>query len=72
MNTLEEQISLLKASGYHQLTDPYLMPVEEEEFECAKAQLNKHNPIPFVCIWYSPDEVAIWSVPVVAPVAEDQ
>ena len=57
--TTSEEIERLRLIGFNPLTFPYVLPMEEEEFENAKAQLKDE---PFALVWTAPDEVEIWTV----------
>ncbi len=57
--TSKEEIERLRLIGMHPLTFPYVLPMEEEEFERAKAQLAGE---PYALVWYDDTEVEIWTV----------
>ena len=57
--TTPDEIERLKLIGFRALTYPYVLPMEEEEFEAAKAQL---HPEPYALVWFTDSEVEIWTV----------
>ncbi len=57
--TSPEEIERLKLIGFNPLTYAYVLPMEEEEFERAKAQL---GPEPYALVWHDSSEVEIWTV----------
>ncbi len=59
--TSPEEIQRLRFIGFRPLTYPYLLPLEEEEFERARAQLAK-DFVPHVLVYHTQDEVEIWTV----------
>lgn len=65
-----QAIESLVKLGYQPLTTPYIMPVEEEIFQRALAQLKK-GQVSHAIIYQSPEEVEIWTIPNKPTAAED-
>lgn len=61
MRTPQENINSLRMIGFRPLTYPYVLPMEEEDFEACKAQLAK-GFIPYAEVWYDDTEVEVWTI----------
>jgi hypothetical protein len=57
-----QAIESLVKLGYQPLTMPYIMPVEEEIFQRALAQIKK-GQLPHAIVYQTPEEVEIWTIP---------
>lgn len=65
-----QAIESLVKLGYQPLTMPYILPVEEEIFQRALAQIKK-GQLPHAVVYQTPEEVEIWTIPNKPTIAED-
>jgi len=63
MITSQKTIDFLKFEGYVPLTYPYVLPMQEEEFACARALLAKDDNVLWAEVWHADNEVELWTIP---------